>query len=189
MTPQQKEAADGVNITKLSDSLREGMTMMRLTRALLTVCVVIPITTVAMAQEREPISIKCQGKAMSPLADSGGGYGGVSLSATFNFGQLLEVVLIDNRTNQLQPPFDAGVDVRTGSLTVERAGRQDSLKILWQRGSTSTDFIGFAITRGYAAVLQVDSFDYEKSPKGTEIPFGFFDGFNTILYRGTCTTL
>ena len=162
--------------------------MMRHTTALLA-CVVIPITTAAFAQVRQPISLKCQGKAVSPLADSGGGYGAVSLSATFNFGQSLEVVLIDNRTSQLQPPFDAGVDVRTGSLTVERAGRKDNLKILWQRGSTSTDFIGFAITRGYAAVLQVDSFDYENSPKGTELPFGFFDGFNTALYRGTCTTL
>jgi len=162
--------------------------MMRLTTVLLAVCVVIPITTAAIAQERGPISIQCQGTAVSPLPTLRG-YGEVSLSATFNFGRTLEVVLIDNRTNQLQPPFDAGVDVRTGSLTVERGGSKDSLKILWQRGSTSTDFIGFAITRGYAAVLQVEAFDYEKAPKGTQLPFSFFDGSDTILYRGTCTTL
>jgi len=81
------------------------------------------------------------------------------------------------------------VEVRTGSLTMDRTGSKDNLKILWQRGSTSTDFIGFAITRGYAAVLQVTSFDYENAPKGTQIPFSFFDGFDTILYGGTCTTL
>jgi hypothetical protein len=161
--------------------------MMKLTTALVAVCVAISITTAAIAQERGPISMQCQGKAVSPLPDSGRGE--VSLSATFNFDRTLEVVLIDNRTSQLQPPFEAGVEVRTGSLTVERTGSKESLKILWQRGSTSTDFIGFAITRGYAAVLQVESFDYQNAPKGTQLPFSFFDGFGTILYRGTCTTL
>ena len=163
--------------------------MMRLTTALLAACVVIvPITTAIIAQEREPISIQCQGKAVSPLPALRA-HDEVSFSATFNFDRTLEVVLIDNRTNQLKPPFDVGVDVRTGSLTVDRAGSKDSLKILWQRGSVSTDFIGFAITRGYAAVLRVNSFDYEKAPKGTQLPFSFFDGSETILYRGTCTTL
>jgi hypothetical protein len=157
--------------------------MIKLTTA--SLAFVLSITIGAIAQERGPISIQCHGKAVSPVS----GAGEVSLSASFNFGQSLEVVLVDNRTSLLQPPFDAGVDVRTGSLTLERAGLKDSLKILWQRGSSSTDFIGFAITRGYAAVLQVDSFDYETAQKGTELPFSFFDGFNTILYRGRCTTL
>jgi hypothetical protein len=163
--------------------------MIRLTIALLAVCIVIPITTAAIAQEQGPISMQCKGTAVSPLPDPGRRDGKVSLSATFNFDRTLEVVLIDNRTNELHPPFEAGVEVRTGSLTMDRTGSKDNLKILWQRGSTSTDFIGFAITRGYAAVLQVTSFDYENAPKGTQIPFSFFDGFDTILYGGTCTTL
>ena len=163
--------------------------MMRLTTASFAVCVVISITTAAIAQEREPISIQCQGKAVSPRPGTGRGDGEVSLSATFNFDRTLEVVLIDNRTNKLEPPFGYGVEVRTGSLTVQRAGLKDTLKILWQTAGTSTDFIGFAITRGYTAVLQVDSFDYEKAPKSTQLPFSFFDGFDTILYRGTCKTL
>ena len=163
--------------------------MIRLTTAALAVCVVISITAAAIAQERGPTLIQCQGKAVSPLPGPGRGYGEVSLSASFNFDRMLEVVLIDNRTSQVQPPFDYGVEVRTGSLTVERAGSKDSLKILWQRGGTSTDLIGFAITRGYTAVLQVGSFCYENAPKGTQLPFSFFDGFDTVLYRGTCTTL
>lgn len=49
-------------------------------------------------------------------------------------------------------PFDWGVDVRTGSLTVETAVSEttvskNTLKMLWQKAGMAADFIGFAITR------------------------------------------
>jgi len=49
--------------------------------------------------------------------------------------------------------------------------------MIWQRAGTSTDFVGFTITRGYTTVLQVGSLDSENVSK---VPFSFFDGFDTV---------
>ena len=157
--------------------------MMKLITLLLATCVVASTATVVAAQPSNPTLIQCKGKAVSPLPGSGRGNGEVSLSATFNNDRTLEVVLIDNSTNQLEPPFAAGVEVHTGSLNVDRAGSKETLKMIWQRASTSTDFVGFTITRGYTTVLQVGSLDSENVSKGV---FSFFDGFDAVLYRGSC---
>ena len=87
----------------------------------------------------------------------------------------------------MEPPFAAGVEVHTGALTVERVGSKETLKMIWQRAGTATDFVGFTITRGYTTVLQVGSLDSESVSKGVQLPFSFFDGFDTVLYRGSCT--
>jgi hypothetical protein len=161
-------------------------TMTKFASILIAMCVGAAITTPSIAAEPEP-TIECKGKAISPVAGAELGNGEVSLSATFRYGRTLEIVLIDNRSNQLEPPFDYGVEVHTGSLTVERARSKETLKMLWQRAGASTDFIGFAITGGYTTVLHVDSFDYGNAPKGAQLQFSFFDGFDTALYRGICT--
>jgi hypothetical protein len=145
----------------------------------------------------EPTSMQCHGRAISPTP--GTKFDEVSLFATFNYDQTREVALIDDRTGQKREspfrqetplgPDELDVLVNTGSLTVEKVGSPGTkviLRMLWQKAGMSQDFIGFAITLGYTSVLQVDSWDYGEAPKGTQMPFNFFDGLDTILYKGTC---
>jgi len=166
--------------------------MTRLT-ALIVTCVVLSSPTSLIAQE-QPTSIVCRGKAISAVPDPT--FSEISLSASFNYEQTLEVVLVDGRTGRQEEPFrqevapfgvDSGpVPVRTGSLTVDQGRPKAVLKILWQKASMSSDFIGFVITLGYTSVLQVDTVAYGNAPKGTQMRFSFFDGLDTILYQGTC---
>ena len=170
-----------------------ALTMMKLTTILLAACVVILNAATAIAQEPEPISIQCQGKAVSPELPHG-----VSLTATIDRDRELDLVLIDSLTHQQESPFRLGmygdvmsgtVSVRTGSLTVDRGKNlaKLGLKMLWQSANMDHDFIGFAITDFYTDVLKVFSFDSEKMAFiRTEMPFSFFDGEAIVLYRGTC---
>jgi hypothetical protein len=165
--------------------------MIRMTIVLIAACIVILAVTPVNAQERskEPRSILCQGKAVSPVP--GPIFAEVSLSATIDFDRTLGVVLQDDKGKQelvgrqeVLGANDLDVYVRTGCLTVvEGTGSKVALKMLWQKAGMSEDFIGLAITLGYTSVLQVDSWDYGKEPKGTQMPFNFFDGLNTSIPR------
>jgi hypothetical protein len=167
--------------------------MIRMTTALIAACIVMPAATPANAQQRpkEPRSILCQGKAVSPIL--GPGEADVSLSATIDFDRRLEVVLQDDKgkqelvgRQQVLGTDDLDVYVRTGSLTVQKASAgKVILKMLWQKAGISEDFIGLVITLGYTSVLRVDSHPYETG-ESTQMPFDFFDGLDAILYRGTC---
>jgi hypothetical protein len=173
-----------------------GLAMIKLTTVLLAAGVVVPTATTATAQE--PTSLLCQGKAASPLLGTTDRavrlFGAVSLSATLNYDRTLEVVLEDDTGRRELPgsvetrlgKITLGVVVRTGSLTVEKEQSKVVLKMLWQKAGMSEDFMGFAVGQGFTSVLQVDSFDHGKAPKGTQMPFNFFDGMDTILYKGTC---
>jgi len=169
--------------------------MIRTMTALIAACIVIPAATPVDAQQRpkEPSSILCQGKAVSPIL--GPGDADVSLSATIDPERNLKVVLLDDKF-RLETVFrqeipgrgidDLDVHVRTGSLTVQKASAgKVILKMLWQKAGISEDFIGLVITLGYTSVLRVDSHPYETGDS-PQMPFDFYDGDDAILYRGTC---
>jgi hypothetical protein len=167
--------------------------MIRATTFLIAACIVIPAATPVNAQQRpkEPKSILCQGKAVSPIP--GPIFAEVSLSATIDFNRKLEMVLQDDKGKQelvgrqeVLGADDLDVYVRTGSLAVQKAtGSKVVLKMLWQKAGISEDFIGLVITLGYTSVLRVDSHPYETG-ESTQMPFDFYDGGDAILYRGTC---
>jgi hypothetical protein len=166
--------------------------MIRMATALIAACIVIPAATPANAQKpKEPRSILCQGKAVSPVP--GAIFEEISLSATINFERMLEVVLQDDKGKQeivgrqeLMGTDDFDVYIRTGSLTMLKGtGTKVVLKMLWQKAGISEDFIGLVITLGYTSVLRVDSHPYETG-ESTEMPFDFYEGGDNILYRGTC---
>ena len=120
--------------------------MIRMTTVLIAASVATTLAaTPVNAQEKpkEPRSILCQGKAVSPVP--GPIFAEVSLSATIDFDRKLEVVLQDDKGKQelvgrqeVLGTNDLDVYVRTGSLAVLKGtGTKVILKMLWQKAGMS----------------------------------------------------